>query len=358
MIKLARYARILGIQDCAFHGVVREGEVDFGCGRVWDQFKREQFLDAVERAQEKIELYMGWPITRKAICNEQVPMTPTGIVGPTRWQRIRTIGLDTTTIIEDSAALTLGAEDTPTDPVQLQVNTSVTDPCEIKVYFEGSTQEIETLSVTIAGGVATVLIPRCHLVDPSLLQPGGGFDYYQNVNFVDAVDVKRVWVDTTTGVSLLYRPCGSCQDCSAGGPCARGTQAACGVIDDAETGFVYVRPATYANGVWTITQCLPTKRPYAVSLSYIAGYTNPGCSAACEDVPRSLEAAVFHLAHTEMPQALCDCCEIHSESWALDRVEPKTLAWDVLRNPFGTMQGQIYAYKTLELFSIAQGGVL
>ncbi len=357
MISLIRYARIVGIDNCAIHGVTKEGQIQYGCGAVWEQYKREQFIEAIERAQEKIEKYLGYPLGRKAVCDQQLPYNPrTGLVGPTEWLKLLAIGVDTVTDIE-TVVLALGADPAFNDPVTFTVVTTVTDPCEIRVFHTDANggEEIETSKVTITAGVATIEIPRCHLIDTDEIQPTTvGFSYVDNSLFVTTVEVRRVYTDGTTGVSLVYEPCGYCDCCGSGTPCANTLQEACGVIRDAETGIVLVKPASYSAGAWSNQSFLAGRVPYAVQISYVAGFNDP-CSAACNQMPKSLETSIFRLAHTEMPQAVCSC-NIHAETWENDRKEPENIAWDVLRNPFGTREGQIYAYKTLQLYSIQIGG--
>jgi hypothetical protein len=362
------FASNYGIDDCAFHGVRKEGQVEYGCGRLWKQYKREQFLEAVQRAMQKMEAYMGIPLGRKYVKDEQVKWNwKSGLVGPLKWGHIQTIGVETETAIQSNVALTLSALGSPIDPVVITVGTTVTEPGEIEVrhvaakggsVIEPLTTKIATRhgtilqpSISISGGVATIRIPRCHLVDPTLEQPETGFDYTQDSNFVTSVNVYRVYVDTTAGVSLVSRPGG----CSTS-LCANDVTEACGVLQNSETGLVLVRPAAHTGSAW-VNRCIAGSVPIYAQVSYVAGY-HEKASLLYDSVPMALQTAIIKLAHTEMPQPACEC-SLHEESWALDRKQCESfLAWDVLRNPFGTLNGQIYAYNALKLFMTGQAGTI
>ncbi len=361
------FPRIYGVDENAFYGVRKSGQKQYGCGTIWNQYKREQLWDAVERAVQKIELHMGIALGRKFVCNEQLPFNyKTCLVGPLMWKRLLAIGVEVEQTIGTNVPLSL-VDDLGAiiDPVVVTIATEATDPCEIYLYhtaekggglIDPSVRSVRGIGlvtdITISGGVATIKIPRCHLTDPTIPQPENGYDYTVNANFVSAIDIKRKYIDTTRGVTLLTRP-NAC-DCTP--TCANAEVEACGVIQNANSGMILVRPATYAGGTWSSACYSYATPPYAARVSYAAGY-NDLCSAMCEQVPLSLQHAVVRLAHTEMPQGPCGCT-IHEESWAKDRERVQAfMAWQDLRNPFGTLEGQIYAWKTLRLFMEGEGGV-
>ena len=346
---MLNYTRIIGIDNCSFHGVRRDRQTEWGCGRLWPQYKRDQLIDALERATEKVEEYLGYPLSKKYFVQQLDYNSKTYLTTNARWKELIETGAMTTEDIQLGAALTLSDITGPIDPIIIVVPTTATDTAEIHVYHTevNGAGEIETLSISISGGNATIRIPRCHLVIPDSYQPEDGYVYEEDAWFVSEVDVKRIYTDLTTGQSLIYRSCGSCSGCETGLPCELPTQEACAIIKDSETGHFWVRPATYGTA-WTVGQFLSGRTPYAAQVSYAAGRLTR--------MP-SLESAIFRLAHTEMPQPICSC-SVHNESWTMDRTEPKQLSWTILTNPFGTLRGQIYAWNTIQLFLMGQGGVI
>lgn len=363
------FPEVYGIDECAFYGVRRDGQKKYGCGRLWDAYKREQLWGAVERSMEKIEQHMGLILGKRFICEEEIPYNwKTGLTTlPTKWTPVLAIGTEAITTLGEDVPLTLRTGGVINDPVVVQVETAATDPCEIYLYhttsnggaiIEPSVRKVRGVGyvtdITISGGIATINIPRCHLVDPDLPQPETGYDYNDDTNFVTAVDIVRRYVNPADGAKLLTMP--SSLDCSMD-PTAFIEVSAGVLIKDRLSGMLGATPATYSGGKWT-TACYPyAKPPFALRVSYVAGYNDP-CSALCEMAPASLQMAVLKLAHTEMPQGPCGCT-IHDESWSDDRAQVENfMPWDVLKNPFGTLVGQVYAYKTLRLFMEGQGGVV
>jgi hypothetical protein len=351
------FPRIYGVDECSFYGVYKSGQKEYGCGRIWSQYKREQLWDAVERAKQKIELHMGIALGRKVVCEEQHPYNyKTSIVGPLDWKSVLAVGVEVETTVAAAAALTLRTDGVINDPVVLTVATTATDPCELYLFhtdakgggqIDPSVRSVRgkglVTDITIAGGNATIKIPRCHLTDPDMPQPENGYVYETDSNFVTTIVVKRRYIDTTQGVVLLTKP--NAYDCTPA--CVISETAACAVPQNAKTGMLVIQPTV------CYSHSMP---PYAVKVSYVAGYNDP-CSAMCEQIPLSLQHAVVRLAHTEMPQGPCGCT-IHDESWQKDRERVQSfLAWEDLRNPFGTLEGQVYAWKTLRLFMEGEGGV-
>jgi hypothetical protein len=115
------------------------------------------------------------------------------------------VGAETITDISLGEALTLSAGGVPIDQIVIVIATTVTDPTEIVVCYHDETTYIHPTSVVIAGGNATISIPRSRLVDPANNDDREDpLDYVDDAVFVDEVDVKRRYTDITKGVYYCW----------------------------------------------------------------------------------------------------------------------------------------------------------
>jgi hypothetical protein len=355
---ITRWARITGLEECSVLGVRRSDLMHYACTRVYSPYNRSMLQQALDRAQDRIEMELTKPLNLRAICDEEHPWGRNGIVGPTKFQHVRAFGTFVDDCFAPGETVTLGPEATPNDPVTLIVATTVTDDCEIFVRHTAANggDIILPTSVTIAGGNATILIPRCRLVDPNVVQPETGYDYNVNANFVTEVDVCRRYADASEGAELVWFPNSLDDWCTDALACTETTQTACALLRRRRLGMVQVHPATFSNGTPTPTSLTVCSRvPDVVRLNYIANYFET-CPLGCEGAPSALELAVVRYAHTLMQWAPCTCRE-HNLLWQDDRKRSSPPLMDE-DNPLGWLNGAVFAWRTMQSYISPQGGAL
>jgi len=358
-MELWRYAELLGFNECSLRGVLPSPEPTTECYRIWDDQERRMLMSALRVAQSKIEQFLHFPLSPKFVCDELLRwQNRRGIIGPTRWRHVRALGIEGLTSIADAVTITL-SDGTIHDPVVITVNgVTVTELCEVALFHVaakggGEIELDEEHEVSISGGVLTITIPRCRLVDPTVPMPKNGYAYNLDSNFVTSVDVKRRYVDTSEVASLVYEPWA--QVCLEG--CDANEQDACGYIMDGIMGQIRVWPGAYSEGAWVQSTFMGCCYPNKVKLNYLANYgAECAASGLCTEVPTALEMAVIRLAHAEMPYAPCGC-SIHDLMYKSDMEFPDPAPPDSM-NPFGSRLGQLYAWRTTKMYSLGEGGLL
>lgn len=331
-VKLARYARIIKYNECAFWGVY-DGSTDGDqCRAIWTKRQREEMARALDDAQRTIENVLDYFLSPRWVTgnssldnrlNDQQEFARTVI---TRWGMVIEPGVQATAVIESGASVSHAS-----DPATIGVTTAVTTASEIVVYHPGTTVEIDPSAITFSGGVATIRIPRCRMVKSSLADnPETGLDYNDTDNFEETVDVVRVYNDSTTqGVLVTPHVCGvSCQQTG----CQETTKTACLYVEESRVGRLKVQPANYVSGSWTNTYPICPK-PTLLRLNYRAGL---------QQLPQELETAVVRLAHANLPDNPCGC-DIFM--WKNDRMIPEVLTRERINCPFGLTNGAWYAWR-------------
>ncbi len=357
-MKLYRYAELLSLDECGLRGVRPLTGTDM-CLVVWDPSMRRLLQTALNVAESKIEQFLHIPMKPKFACAETLKWQRTpGLIGPTRWHHVRSLGVEAITDIALAEPITLSDLGGPIDPVTIAVASTVTEPCEVTLWHTAANggTEIEVDyedEISISGGVITITLPRCRLVNPTLPVPDGGLEYNDDTNFVSALDIKRRYVDTTDVATLEYDT-GQVTPCSA--DCAMDTQTACGYIRNGKTGDIYVWPGAYSSGAWAQAAFSSCSYPRRVRLNYLANFDDGTCTnGLCSSLPEALEMAIVRLAHGELPYAPCGC-EVHNLMWQNDQKYPDLPTADMM-NPFGSKQGQLYAWRTMKMFAEGDGGL-
>lgn len=346
-ISLPKYAQMIGYDECAFFGVVYEGQAQAACNDLWSEYQRLEMAQALAEAQADMEDVIGYPLCPTWIVGtpdeepggdlRRVDQQAYSRVQAARYPHVLEVGARATETVAAGAAVNHAGDPATVGPLA----TSALHSQEIKVYYPGSRREIVPSKVTMAGGDMTIEIPRCRLVRPDLLNnPRGGWGYEQTANFLAEVDVEREYVDPSRNAVLVRRDC----ECKSG--CGDCTQDACIYVKDWEAGIFHVRPAVYEDGVWQPRSL--TRRYDQVRLYYRAG--------ARRLSPR-LEASIVRLAHSKAPEAPCSCP--HTEHlWRRDRNVPEVLTKERLNCPFGLSDGAWIAYRTAMLMRHERADVL
>lgn len=346
-VSLARYAKIVGYSECAIHGVNMESEAHGDCENpIWSQFQRDTLLRYLAEAQADIEGILGYPLCPTYFTAEEHPYR-----FPVHTKHVKVIAAG---VRAESNVLASAAVDYSVEPARIgPVATSVTDEDEIKVFYPGSEREIEAQRVVISGGTVTVWIPRCRLVAPDAFDtPQGGLDYDDLSNFLNVVDVRRVYTNNATNAQLVYPHRDSVTPCAACGcaTCGEATTDACLYVLNSNTGALNALQATYSSGSWSATECRAchTSRPGKVRVNYLAGLTTRDLK---------LESAVIRLAHTKMPYSPCGCDPLKS-SWERDNRIPEVLTRERENSPLGLQDGAWYAFQAALSKKSIRAGVL
>lgn len=342
-VSLARYAEICELNENAFWGI-NDGTDGGACQHIWTQKERNRIARYLAEAQEEIEQVTNYPLCPRWFADEQHPY---GFPVHSKWGKVIEAGR------EASATIALAtAPSYVTDPAVIgPIATTVTDEDEVHVYYPGSTREITTDEVTIAGGNVTIKIPWCRLVDPaSFDNPATGLAYADPTIYTPSVDVLRVYNDHSTEGGLVW-PHRTTSDCTCTcnaccGTCGEYAINACIYIRNTETGAMDLLPATYANAVWTAacSTCY-CESPSYVRLNYKAGL-NP--------ITYQAEDAVIRLAHAKMPLPPCGCGLIQ-ELWTRDRNTPEVLTAERLNCSFGLSDGSWVAWRFAHAMRLQRG---
>lgn len=326
-LTLPEYAQIIEYDECRFFGVHRD-DLDYGCRDYWTRAQRDTLQHYLSAAQGMLEDELRYALCPNWVANEEHPYQVSMM---TKRKHVIEPGVRATASIEAGAAV-----DHTSDPAMIgPIATTVTAVSEVVVYFPGTNIQIVPQQMQIVDGELTIWIPRCRLVKLALQNETVTYETLES--FVDAVDVVRVYNDTSVQATLVW-PHVHSQRCAETG-CTENTQTACLYVLDGDIGNVTVRPATQADGVWTTATPAYPGRPYKVRLNYRAGMT-AGLTAP-------LKEALVRLAHVLMPKEPCSC-DVVQRLWARDRNVPLVLDRERLNCPFGMTDGAWFAWRVVQ----------
>ena len=425
LLSLDRYAAIMGVAPAGFNtgvsSVVFPGAL--AC-HTWyqhewqnhDAVSREEIAREIHIAEQDIANFMGWWPAPRWI-EQDVKMYPRfhrpeyyeGAGVNVRFQ-LKSIKASYGKVIEPGQrAVTLLGQPTVagggiaytdedgdgfTETATITQATTLTDECEIKVYFTGHAGEPEweirpARTKAIAGGTFTATFYVWQLIDPDLWEafPLHSEDGTPTINldagasFVTQVDVYREYNDPTATSAVFYwepEPSdvgGGICSCCGGTGCVRCTlteQNGCATIRNAEVGHLALSPATYDadDGVWESASWSVCRNPDQIKVYYYCGNLSELNRAGrrCDGLSDTWARVIAHLATARLRRPLCDCSGVSSlVDWlqtdlAMNtREQTFTVLWDDLPNPFGTRRGEMEAYRhcrTLEQGRIAGAGAV
>lgn len=269
-------------------------------------------------------------------------------------------------------AATLVYEDNDGDgfeeTARITVATSLTDACELKVYFtsKNGTKEWEIRPLktkSISGGVFEATVDSWLLIDPDLLFafPGPtGFvdiDVENSANLVTEVDVYREYVDPSEQGLLMWEGSDTCLCGGVGcSVCGYSTQTACLTPRDELLGMVNPTPGTYdaTNDIWAYAAFSEGFEPKKVRASYLSGDREMSYTG-CFRMARDLALAITYMATARLARPLCTTCETLSQREKdlkedLIFITPggnatRFVTREVLNCPFGTRYGELEAWR-------------
>lgn len=280
----------------------------------------------------------------------------------TQWGYVEAFGQRATSLISAGASVVYSDADGDgvNDTATITVASSV-DPDEAQIFFQVADgapaaadirYEIEPVIVTASGGNLIITGPRALFVKPSTIwnvpyddankQTLNAADTTDVGDFVTAVDVYRVYNDTTTPVQVIEDPIFK-QTTGLGGNVL--TTGVARLLDD-RLGIFEARVED--------PDCL--RYAEAVKIYYKAGYP-----LQFDRPDYTLAEAVIRLANTMMGRQLCSFCDMTDNMWSDDRMPPNSqnpVSQRHVNNPFGTMKGQIYAWLAVMDYALPRGGTL
>jgi hypothetical protein len=392
------------------------------CSDIWpqhswqfsDHVSREDVARAIYDAEEDIARIIGYYPAPKWICQEvrnfdryhRRDMWRRGLRNvrgdrvsvQTEYTKVIQPGRRATTLIDTATtgggSLVYSDEDGDgfAETATVTLATTLTDVCELKVYFSDTSAdpawEIRPpRSKTITGGNVQFVFDSWLFIDPDVqaaYPTVAGFeaiDISSVNNYVSSVDVYREYTDSTAASAVFMwepQPQGldtvsfCCTLCSGSGcpACVLTTQDGCLHIRDAERGYVVPTPAAYnsTTAQWdqsTYDQC---RDATMVSMYYYAGeYDNRWlCGHTCEPLSNFWAHTIAWIATARLDRDPCQCGTVQKffdhlrQDLAMVGEQSHQLDPELLANPLGTRRGEIMAWQRMTKIAkkVVRGGAI
>lgn len=344
----------------------RAAPLNNGCG-VFIQEERELLARSLFQAFSRMKTHLNYAPMPVYEVAEAIPLKA-GV--PYERQQLRTrfgyvegFGQKATSLIAAGATVTYsdidgdGIDDTATISV-----TTTAAASEIKLFFQtadgapgagNELWEIVPTEVTKSGNTATIVTHRANCVKPSAiwLKP---YLLSANVNmteknagdtetvgdFITAVDVYRVYLDSTTPAYILSDNW---------------------VLGDTNTDqfnnqAAGVQLVDSVNGIFRIrnTAGACPQAPERLLIYYKAGYP-----LTFEHIEDTLGEAVIRLANALHPYEVpCEICDRTLSLWVRDRdtLKQNQLRPGDINSPYGLLEGEIFAWRVVCDYMLGAGG--
>ena len=321
--------------------------------QVWTLRDRDVLARTFNRSFWTLAQHLSYPIAPVWIPQYELIPLQKGI--PYQRQKLQTkygwiesFGQRATSVIQAGDVVNYCDEDNDevSETATVTVTTTVAAD-EIKLFYrvaDGAPSaahelwEIEPISVTKSGNVATITAHRSAFVQPSIIKkPYDDPNFLPNdknradtetaANFVDAVDVYHVYNDTTGAVTLLSDPILSGDYATA----SYTETVVSPLLVDREMGIFSLRTAS--------TPC-PT--PEYVRVYYRAGYP-----MVMNQPDWELMEALTRLTNANMPQRLMSIHDTTVNVFSRDRDSALNVE-HYRNNPYGMLEGQVSAWRIVE----------
>ena len=421
LLSLDRFAQILGYPPTAFNSGVSDVifPANMACKTFWqhewqdhDAVSREEIAREIAIAEQDIANYMGWWPAPRWIAQD-VKMVPrfhrpeyysVGNMN-VRFQ-LKGIKAKYGKVVEPGQRAVVAVDTTVTpaytdedgdgfsETATVTATTTLSDECEIKVYFEGHNGDPEweirpARTKAIAGGTFTATFYAWQFIDPDLWEafPTAANDGTAPVNldagasYVTNVEIYREYNDPTATSAAFYwetQPTtisgNLCSFCYGTGcqHCTLTVQYGCATIRNAELGILFAGPGSYDadEGAWSSEPWSICREPDQMKMYYYCGNLSELNLAGrrCDGLSDQWARIIAWLATARLRRPLCDCSGVSSlVDWlqtdlaVSTREETRTVLWDDLSNPFGTRRGEMEAYRhcrTLEPGKISGAGAV
>jgi len=234
--------------------------------------------------------------------------------------------------------------------------TTVTEAEEISICYPNSVAsewEIRPITVTIVGGVATIVCRREQLVIAAAMEEltPRSVDGLDDANFLTTVDVYRHWNDPSDQGQLEW--------ISTTVPGGLNTQTVCLVLRDSRLGIAMIQPATWdaTTEAFTFNCASWSGRPDKMLLRYYAGEKQFVMDPQWAYVITALTCA-------QIDRPLCggDTVQALIKYWKEDKSlrysspNGDAFAWlarkSTLDNPLGTTRAAEYAWRMIQQYQL------
>ena len=409
-LSLDRWAKIIGINPLHFNGVYDPERPTTPCSQPWMQFPwqaadrvgREEVAQAISDAEADIERELGyrllptweideWHRSERPNRPELFNLSMTEVRGFAQtvkadWNYLVTGGVRQKDELELAAALDPWADDDDdgyfevgniTGGVTVEAGTPA---CEIHIYYPGyagaDEWEIRPINVTVADTTATITFRREQCVLSELyddLVPDAddshmrGVDGSDDTNFLETVDVYRVYNDPQTQATFMWEPLGIGCGCNGSGcyQCQYATQTGCLMLrSEPRLSVVSYRPAVWnaTNLDFDAAELAVNRTPDIVRLYYYAGWREKRLDCPTIVMDPQWERTVAQYAASKLDRPICECNNVRAwvEHWQRDLAIAKQdefikVSEKILDNPFGTTRGAIQAWKRVKAQAIGEG---
>lgn len=401
LIPLDRVAFYLGINPLSFNSVNLQSNYipPSGCDAVWYQyehqdfgrFSRESLAVILHEAEEKAQQYLGYPPLPRWIKEEEVRITQpfrpewfnygnmnargAALSVNTRYGYVIEAGIVDKSVIEAGASVVYSDEDGDgyDELATVTVSTTVTDIEEIRVFFPNTNGadiwELRPVDVSIDAttSTATITFKKYLAVLPELWEAVAApdnpsallVDGDDNTNFLQTVDVYRVYSDASQQAVLHFEP-SACSGAVGEG----NTQTAVLYVRDSKHGVVTFYPATYADGVWTATTSSCYGAPQKMFVWYKAGIKNVDSDYPNIRMKPELEKLIVYYALTLADKTICGCSNVENlylyQSEDLAKMESSSTGNsvsyqntpEILNCPLGTSRAAVNLWRYIKAHKI------
>lgn len=259
------------------------------------------------------------------------------------------------------------------ETAEITLNTTVTDPEEIALYYPGldgdDEWEVRPITTVIAAGVCTIRCRREQLVLSSLYErlDAGAINGLQDANFLSTADVYRRYHDPNVQAQLVWRGGSCCSGTDSCGTCGLAIQNACMTVKDKKLGLVTVSPAEWDSTTSAFVGAAPEvcgRRPDYVRLWYRSGYQDRARPNYNTQMAPEMQQAVAKLAISKLDRLICSCKGVSDvqSHWSTDLrknvgTQGKSTAYKVTpyeldNNPFGTTVAALEVWRLVRRMSL------
>lgn len=273
-------------------------------------------------------------------------------------------------------------QDTYDETVTITMATTLTDACEIKVYFEGHCGEPEweirpARTKHITTGIFTATFWAWQFIDPALWEAFPtttgvrAIDLDDGASYVTKVCIVRETNDVSCASAVfMWESLGVCSICGGTGcaACQPTYQDGCMRIRDAMLGLVSPMPGNYdqASADWRLANWLECREPDQVKLWYLSGDQDNKflCGDGCEPLSNFWAETIAWVAAARLLKPVCDCINVSQRITDLQTdlaYAPSEgggtyqMSTGDLDNPLGTRKGEVKAWRRISKL-IAQRG--
>lgn len=383
LIPLHRAAVHLGIDPWHFSQIYTSNRpFKPSCSDDWYQYdwqsqgklSREDLAFALRQAEDMAWQYLNWSALPRWH-EEEVMITPHYRVEmynirnaqdnaksvTTQWGHVLEVGKKTSTYIDSPATVFSDPDGDGIDElVTISFVTTVTDEEELHVYYpdkDGRDEwEIRPLTtITIAAGTATITFPK-YLVplEELIIRPASDDEPHvalngdDNTQFLVAVDVYRVYADTSQQATIYYSPDVDCSETT----CAADSDTACLHIKNERLGILQYTRADWDEDAEAYTAGTLAAIPVKLKIYYRAGRLDSRQVFPELQMNQSLERMIVYFALSMLDTQLCGCANT-SNIWQFMTQDMSLITddkrfvvpWGDLGNPLGTSRAAIRLWK-------------